>query len=138
MIKRLREPFGSSAIALIQSNNMETRDPRFLSDSEHVAGVRRPSETVQNNDRRMLARIFFPVTFSTGLRSRLDFKKPSCAGRKPPEPAPPERGGNFHCLRVLKPPAWKKFFHRIHGRQSAAIAQLSGGRALLDFVSQCA
>jgi len=42
----LREPFGSSAIALIQSNNIETRDPRFFSDSEHVAGVRRAFESV--------------------------------------------------------------------------------------------
>src|SRR5579864_1230140 len=103
MIKRLGEPFGSSAIALIQSNDIETRDPCFLSDSEHVAGVRRAFEAVQKNDRCVLARILLPVTFSADLRSRLDFKKPSRAGGKPREPAPPERGGNRHRVRISKP-----------------------------------
>src|SRR5579862_5801784 len=133
MIKRLREPFGSSAIALIQSNNIETRDPCFLSDSEHVAGVRRAFESVQKNDRRVLDRILLPVTFSADLRSRLDFKKPSRAGRKPREPASPERGGNRHRMRVTKPSRRNKFFHRIHGsslRQSRNSA--AGARFLIS------
>src|SRR5580704_11973816 len=138
MIQRLREPFGAAAVALIQPNDIEARDPGFLRDSQHITRFRRTLETVQKNDRRMAAWILLHVTLRADLRSRLDFKKPGTARRKSGVFTPPKRGGNRHRMRIAKPSRRNEFFHRIHGRQSGRIAQLDWLSELLDFVSRSA
>ncbi len=79
MIESFGQIFGSSAIALIQTNNVEMRKPSLLGSAKYVTRFARPLEAVHQDESRMSGRIFLPVTFASYLRARFDLELPGYA-----------------------------------------------------------
>src|SRR5271156_5379900 len=113
MIEGLREMLGLAAVALVQADNIEPREPCLFGGAEYVSRFTGSLETVQQHQRWVVPRIRLPMAFTAHLRSRLNVKMAGHAGRQSRKLSAPKAGGNRHQMTVPKGAEWFERFHHI-------------------------
>ena len=70
MIERFREILRIAAIALVQTHDIESRDPGLFGSAKDVAGFAGTLQTMHQHKRWVLFRMRLPMAFPANLRSR--------------------------------------------------------------------
>ena len=113
MIQSFGEMLGAAAIALVEPDYVEAREPGLFRRAEDVSRFTRSLKPMEQHERRMFVRILLPVTFTAHLGSGFHFELPRYTRWQTRKCPLPKGGGDGHQVAIAKAPVGLEFFHHI-------------------------